>query len=164
MIKIVDASLADISVIRQLAERTWWHTYSQLLSNEQLTYMLEKIYSEESLRQVIETGSQNFIVITDNDRPVGFASYGLRPEEPTVCKLHKLYVLPETHGKGLGKRLLEEVKSRMFQSGIKLLDLNVKRDNPAKGFYEKSGFSILREEDIPFGPYLLQDYVMRISL
>jgi diamine N-acetyltransferase len=163
MIKIVDASPLDIPVIRELAERTWRPTYSQLLSSDQLDYMLAKIYSTESLKEAMETGSQNFIIITHNDRAVGFASYGVRPEEPSVYKLHKLYVLPETHGNGFGKRLIEEVKNRIVQKGVTALDLNVKRDNPAKGFYEKSGFTVLREEDIPFGPYLLEDYVMRIS-
>jgi ribosomal protein S18 acetylase RimI-like enzyme len=44
-----------------------------------------------------------------------------------------------------------------------VLDLNVNRNNQAKHFYEKIGFNVIREEDIPIGPYWMNDYVMRIE-
>jgi hypothetical protein len=40
----------------------------------------------------------------------------------------------------------------------------VNRYNNAKSFYEKMGFAIVREEDIPIGPYWMNDYVMRKAL
>ncbi len=164
MLEIVNATTRDIPLIRDLAERTWWPTYSALLSKEQLSYMLKVIYSEESLRKVMDDNSQQFILLLENGVALGFAAYGPRPEDSSVFKLHKLYLLPETQGRGLGKKLLDEVKSRTIKSGRRILDLNVKRDNPAKSFYEKCGFTVVREEDIPFGPYLLEDYIMRIEL
>jgi ribosomal protein S18 acetylase RimI-like enzyme len=41
--------------------------------------------------------------------------------------------------------------------------LNVNRYNPAKDFYEKLGFKIILEEDIPIGQYWMNDYVMRLT-
>jgi diamine N-acetyltransferase len=164
MLEIVDATPADVPAIKDMAERTWRVTYSQLLSKEQLSYMLTAIYSEEGLRRVMDNKSQQFIIIREDGASLGFAAYGPLPDDPSVFKLHKLYLLPETHGLGLGKKLLDEVKRRTVASGRKILDLNVKRDNPAKYFYEKCGFTVVREVDIPFGPYMLEDYIMRIEL
>lgn len=164
MLEIVNATGEDIPTIKDLAERTWRVTYSELLSAEQLSYMLKMIYSEESLKTVMDNNSQQFILLREDGISLGFAAYGPRPEDPSIFKLHKLYLLPETQGRGLGKKMLDEVKRRTVDSGRKILDLNVKRDNPAKSFYEKCGFRVIREEDIPFGPYMLEDYIMRIEL
>lgn len=45
--------------------------------------------------------------------------------------------------------------------GAENLDLNVNRYNKARFFYEKVGFVIIKEEDIPMGEYWMNDFVMR---
>ena len=85
-------------------------------------------------------------------------------DTPGVAKLHKLYVLPEHHGSGYGMALIDDIRNRLLKSGIYILDLNVNRYNPARGFYEKAGFRVLREEDVPIGPYWMNDFVMRLTL
>jgi diamine N-acetyltransferase len=164
MRRILHATPKDIPVIRNLAEEIWWPTYSSIISIEQIRYMLDKIYGEKELEKVIRSGSQTFIILHDQQTPQGFASYGLRAEDNKICKLHKLYVLPENHGKGYGKSLIDEVKIRASNLNAEALDLNVNRNNPAIGFYEKLGFVKIREEDVPIGPYWMNDYVMRLTL
>jgi diamine N-acetyltransferase len=164
MLKIAQASISDIPTIRDLADKTWWPTYSSLLPKEQIAFMLKAIYSAEALQKVMEEGSQTFLLLYDQGIPQGFASYGIRPENQKVSKLYKLYVLPQNQGKGYGRLLIDEVKNRLITLNIHTLDLNVKKDNPALSFYEKLGFKIIYEEEIPFGPYTLRDYVMRIEI
>lgn len=163
-VSIRDAAIPDIELIRQLAEQTWWPTYTPLLTHEQVRYMLDTIYSAETLERVMKDGSQHFIILYDDRGPQGFASYGLRSGETNVFKLHKLYVLPDNQGKGYGRSLIEEVKRRIRRQNSHTLDLNVNRFNPAKSFYEKLGFRIIREEDISIGPYWMNDYVMRLVI
>jgi diamine N-acetyltransferase len=160
---IMHASFNDVPVIRRLAEETWWPTYSPIISAEQIRYMLDTIYSVEELSRVMKNGSQTFMILTDENGPQGYASYGLRPEDREICKLHKLYILPENQGKGYGKMLVDEVIKRL-QSGVKYLELNVNRYNKAKDFYERIGFKIHREEDVSVGPYWMNDYVMRMDV
>jgi diamine N-acetyltransferase len=157
---IRNAGIADIPVIRVLAEDTWWPTYRPILADDQIRYMLDLIYSTEALTAVMTQGTQHFILLLDDQGAQGFAAYGPRPDEP-VYKLHKLYVRPGNQGKGYGRMLLEEVLQRAKNQNINTLDLNVNKYNPARSFYEKVGFSILREEDIAIGPYWMNDYVMR---
>jgi GNAT superfamily N-acetyltransferase len=164
MVNIIDATVKDIPVIKQLAEETWWPTYSPIVNKEQIRYMLDTIYSTEALQNSMQNGSQSFIMLHDENGAQGFASYGSRGDEPGVFKLHKIYIRPANHGKGYGKLLIEEVKKRMLKARCYTLDLNVNRYNPAKSFYEKIGFRIIREEDVSIGPYWMNDYVMRLEL
>jgi ribosomal protein S18 acetylase RimI-like enzyme len=164
MVQILHATQKDIPVIRNLAEEIWWPTYSSIISVEQIRYMLDLIYGEKELERVMRSGSQTFIILNDEKGAQGFASYGLRPEDSQVCKLHKLYVLPENQGKGYGKSLIDEVRIRAINLNTQALDLNVNRSNPAIGFYEKIGFVKIKEEDVAIGPYWMNDYVMRLKL
>jgi ribosomal protein S18 acetylase RimI-like enzyme len=163
MHSIRTATPADIPAIQRIAEITWWHTYADILPAAQLDYMLNAIYSTQALENCWENGSQTFILLTDEHGQQGFAAFGSKSDSPKIYKLHKLYVMPDNHGKGYGKTLIEEVKKRIIKPGENFLDLNVNRYNPAKRFYEKLGFVIIGEEDVPIGGYWMNDYVMRLT-
>jgi diamine N-acetyltransferase len=60
--------------------------------------------------------------------------------------------------------LLNEVFARAKKTGVKTIVLNVNRLNPAFAFYKKFGFEVMRQEDIPIGPYWMNDYVMKLEL
>jgi len=164
MYSIRQATTADVSTIIDIAEKTWWATYSSILENEQISFMLGEIYSFDKIHSQIENNIQTYILLEEDGRPVAFAGYSPRDENPEIYKLHKLYCLPETQGKGYGKILINDVAQRTLDAGKHTLDLNVNRHNKAKSFYEKMGFSIAHEEDIPIGQYWMNDYVMRKEL
>jgi len=161
---IRQATLNDVATIIDLAEKTWWPSYSHILEKEQISFMLNEIYSAEKITSQIETGAQTYILLIEADKPVAFAAFSPRDENPDIYKLHKLYCLPETQGKGYGKVLINEVMNKTIEAGKHTLDLNVNRYNKAKNFYEKMGFAVAYEEDIPIGPYWMNDYVMRKEL
>lgn len=164
MYTIRKADINDVETIRRIAHETWHHTYSPILEQEQLDYMLTEIYSTETLSSQIKDGSQTYLVLEEDGQPVAFAGYSPRGDDPEVYKLHKLYCLPQTQGKGYGKILINEVAAKTLEAGKQLLDLNVNRYNKAKTFYEKMGFKVIYEEDVPIGKYFMNDYVMRKEL
>lgn len=163
MILIKNATESDIPLIRSLAEKVWWPTYRKILRDEQIQFMLESIYSEKSLAEGMRNG-EVFALLHDKNGFEGFVSYAPWKETASAWKIHKLYVLPENHGSGYGRKLVQEVFSRARAAGMTSVVLNVNRYNPAFTFYKKLGFSILREEDIPIGMYWMNDYVMSIQL
>jgi GNAT superfamily N-acetyltransferase len=164
MYSIRQATIHDLDIIRQIAEDTWWATYSSILEKEQIGFMLDEIYSVEKISSQLQNDSQSYLLLIEDDKPVAFAAYSPREEDPEIYKLHKLYCLPETQGKGYGKILINEVAKKTLEAGKHTLDLNVNRYNKAKTFYEKMGFEIAYEEDIPIGIYWMNDYVMRKEL
>jgi diamine N-acetyltransferase len=162
--EVTEASEFDIPIIISIAENTWPTSYGTILTPVQIRYMLDAIYNVSDLSYVIRQGTQKFLLLKDNQTYAGFAAFGPRQEDAAIFKLFKLYVLPTYHGKGCGKLLLDEVITQIRGLSIKTLDLNVNRYNPAVDFYKKAGFTIIREEDVPIGPYWMNDYVMRMKI
>jgi len=164
MFTIRNANTSDSRSIQIIAEKTWWPTYSPILDEKQIRFMLDEIYDLKKLNEAISNGQEHFIILSDENGEQGFASYSKKNEDGSIYKLRKIYVLTENHGKGYGKALLDEVMERTTKLGAISLDLNVNRFNKAKEFYEKVGFKIIDEEDVPIGPYFMNDYVMRLDL
>ncbi len=161
MIRI--ATENDISVINKLANEIWWPAYGKILSPEQIGFMLEKIYSPESLRLQMAEGN-TFLLVEKEHFAVAFASFSCTEPEEGTFKLHKLYIHPSEQGRGTGRCLISEVENMARDKGGKTLELNVNRHNPAFHFYKKQGFSVHSEADIPFYQFFMNDYIMRKPL
>ncbi len=159
------ATPADLPTIRVIAQQTWPVTFGNILSPDQINYMLEWMYSIQSLQKQVNEWGHTFLLASLGDQAVGYASYQLNYEREKQTKLHKLYVLPETQGKGVGKRLLDKVIEIARQAGQHQLLLNVNRDNKAVPFYGKLGFTVIKEVDIPIGNgFYMRDYIMGLNL
>jgi diamine N-acetyltransferase len=157
------AKLDDLDAIRKLANEIWWHTYRNILSEEQIRFMLENIYSEASLTARFNKGME-FLLAEHDKGPLGFAEYSMTESTGKVFKIHKLYVLPSEKGKGNGTKLLQYITDQAKLQGGSLIELNVNRGNPAVNFYKKLGFEISETVDIPYYQFVLNDYVMRKKL
>ena len=155
------AAEKDIKTIQQLAQSIWPVCYADIISAEQINYMLGLIYSDEALSSQFEKGHE-FIIAEEGNKPIGFASFSKKSiDELTTFRLHKLYVLTSLHTKGIGSALLEYVCNYSMKDGAEKLELNVNKNNPAISFYTKKDFSMLREEVIDIGNgYVMDDYVM----
>ncbi|PSL30029.1 GNAT family N-acetyltransferase [Chitinophaga ginsengisoli] len=164
MYQIRTATIDDIPLIQQLTDEIWRPTYKDLMTPEQLEYMIALIYSTASLNSQMTKKQHAFLLLYDEHRPIGFASYSTT-DEPGIYKLQKIYVHGDYQGKGVGRFLLEGVIERVKAANATTLELDVKRDNKARFFYEKQGFTILKEKDTDIGNgYWMRDYVMRKPL
>ncbi|HEX8377355.1 MAG TPA: GNAT family N-acetyltransferase [Pedobacter sp.] len=163
MVFIRFASHHDIPFITELAYDIWPKTYESILSSAQITFMLNDMYSHESLLRQFKNGHLFLIALKEN-RPVGFASFSVLDSTQRVYKIHKLYLLPAVQGKRLGKQLVNFIEDDIRLKGAEVLEVNVNRNNPALNFYLKSGFEISREVDIPYHQFVINDYVMRKKL
>ena len=152
----------DFNTIRLLAEEIWPDTYSHILSQEQLRYMLDLFYHPNALRQQHTEQKHRFIIAFDEyNNACGFASFSKMPDEENRYRLHKLYVLPKLQGRGLGNAFIQQITAEIQTDKPVYLELNVNRYNKAILFHKKCGFSIIREEDIEIGNgYFMNDYVM----
>jgi diamine N-acetyltransferase len=154
----------DLLVIQKLAEETWPDTFRDILSKEQIRYMLDWMYSLKTLESQFDQGHQFYIYYEQNS-PVGFI--GVEAGNPTdkAVKIHKIYILPSTQGKGIGKHLIDFVRYKYRSEGWVHLFLNVNRFNKAVDFYKHIGFTIEYTEDIDIGEgFLMEDYVMKLNL
>lgn len=156
------ATKDDIPLLHHLAHAVWPITYKEILSRQQSNYMMNLIYSESSLQKQFDA-NHNFLIVEENKKPVAFADYSLLNDN--IYKLHKIYVLQNQQGKGIGQILIKHIIKIIKEQNATALLLNVNRNNKAKQFYERLGFKVISEEDIDIGEgYFMNDYIMRLNV
>lgn len=165
MLRIEKATVAQLSIVNELAHIIWPPTFGEILSEVQLAYMLNMMYSLEALYEQICEKKHVFLLAYWNNKPVGFASYELNYEGKSKTKLHKIYVLPTLQGKGVGKSLLLEIYRISKKHNATCVRLNVNKYNISVKKYETLGFSVVEKEVIDIGNgYVMDDYVMEKKL
>lgn len=160
--QIILATKPQLNIVQELVHKIWPAAYVEtgIISLDQMNYMLDRFYSQESLYAQQEQG-QVFLLAEEDGIFYGFAAYELNCGTPGKTKLHKIYVLPNTQGKGIGKQLLDEVIEKALAAQNHTLFLNVNKYNKAKSFYEHIGFEVIADEVIDIGQgYVMDDYVM----
>lgn len=161
MIEIVTATANDYRTIRDIAYQTWPIAYGEILSKPQLDYMLEAFYNEDVLKDSVLNKGHHFVLAKEGEDALGFASFEHKYNQKHQTKIHKIYILPQTQGKGIGKRLIDFVENVAGENHSTSLSLNVNRFNKALSFYQKMGFEITTEVNIELDHgYLMEDYVM----
>ena len=171
------ATLTDCALIRSISERTWPSTYGHIISQEQIDFMLDWMYSDESLEKQMDSGCVFYIasIKKENEQweDVGFCSVSPEEEENNSTekvegskahKLNKLYVLPSAQGTGAGKALLNKSIEVVKAAGSSSLFLQVNKLNTAYSFYLKHGF--IKEAEYKFdigNGFYMDDYVMRLN-
>ncbi|SNR37434.1 GNAT family N-acetyltransferase [Flavobacterium sp. ov086] len=165
MITISEAAISDIKQIQNIVNITWPITYGEILSKEQLDYMLGLFYSDEALTEQYNGKVQLFYMIYEEETNIGFIGIEHNYNKEAITKIHKIYLLPETQGKGIGKKVIDEIGKLASENNSAALLLNVNRFNSALGFYKKIGFEVIDEVNIEIGNgYLMEDYVMEKKL
>jgi len=161
------AQKSELYLIQKIAFETWPIAYENILSEDQLSYMLKMMYDVDILVHQQEQLSHQFILAFDESgNELGFACYSKEIDYPPTYKLHKLYILPTQQGKNVGSTLLNFVLNEIKKTEEEaLIQLNVNRQNNAVNFHLKQGFSIIKEEDNDIGEgYFMNDYVMQMDV
>ena len=105
MITIRPATEQDFPLIRRLADEVFPATYTPLLPEGQVEYMMEMMYSEEALQEQLQSGHRFFLGYVGGE-PAGYLS--IEQQGDSLFHLHKLYVLPRFQRSGLGRALFKE--------------------------------------------------------
>ena len=160
--KLIKAAEENIPLIQDLAKRSWENAYAEILSKEQMNYMIETMYSKEEIASHLENPNYHYYLVFDENANVydGFIGFENHYEENTT-KLHRIYLVPESKGKGLGKKTLEFLNEKVQESGDNRIILNVNKYNSAQKFYESQGYRIYGEGVFDIGNgYVMDDFLM----
>ena len=165
MFKIRKATLEDIEMINRLAWIVFPHTYKEILSTEQMEYMMDWMYSPENLHKQMTEDGHIYYLAFEGDEPAGYLS--IQPEGEHTYHLQKIYVIPSFQGKKLGKLLFEQAIKAIKELHPEpcQMRLNVNRQNKALTFYEKMGMKKVDEGDFHIGNgYYMNDYIMGLDI
>lgn len=163
--QILPAGEEHRPAIQQLAGVIWRACYPGIITNEQIDYMLAWMYSLDALRAEMRSQGIRYDRLLVDGKMAGFASYG-PTDNPGVIKLHKLYVLRELQGRGLGSLLLQHCERAAHKLGAHRLILAVnKRNTKAIASYRRNGFTVADSvvTDIG-GGFVMDDHIMAKEL
>lgn len=156
---IREMSVADIPVVRELAERIWRRHYvPEIVTAEQIEYMLPRIYSDEAITRNIREKQQRFWLLYEEGTLLGYTA--VEPVSKGAWFIDKLYIDMNTQRKGLGSTLLEHIVRELRPVA---LHLRVNRKNfKAINFYFKHGFFIESLDVLDIGGgYVMDDFLMK---
>ncbi len=157
MIHLKVAEEKDLTTISKLAKVIWNDHYVPFIGQQQVDYMLSKIYNYESLIEQLNQQKHVFYLIEKDNIDVGFLS--VSSQNKCDYFLHKFYIDQQKSNAGIGTKALNLL---IQQINSKSLMLTVNRQNfKSINFYFKNGFKIDRVEDFDIGDgYEMNDFVM----
>ena len=165
MFTIRKATTEDCALIRKLAQQVFPNTYRDILTPEQIDYMMEWMYSEKNIRKQMEEEGHVYLLAYEECEAAGYVS--VRPEGKDLFHLEKIYVLPSFQGAHCGRFLFHEAIRYIKEQHPEpcQMELNVNRHNKALHFYEHMGMKKVREGDFPIGNgFYMNDYIMGITI
>ena len=165
MFTIRKATTDDIPLIHQMAKDVFPATYGDILSIEQLDYMMIWMYSPSSLRKQMEEDGHLYYIAYQEKVAAGYLS--IQQEGDHLFHLQKIYVLPRFQGCHLGKQLFAQAIKAIKEIHPEPCEmhLNVNRNNKALQFYEHLGMRKIEEGDFAIGNgYYMNDYIMGLSI
>lgn len=161
------AQLHELPILEGLARQIWPSTYAHIISQAQIDFMLDWMYSFAALKQQQEEGHE-FYIIGNEGTDIGFLALEWVHDTQSgsvQLKINKLYVLPVFQGKGIGRALIEKAMARASETQCEAIFLQVNKANEAKNFYLKLGFHIREEAVFDIGNgFIMDDYIMALAL
>ena len=154
----------DLEILRAIAFQVWPATFADILSPEQIAYMMQMMYAPEVLSAEL-SANMHFEIICIDGVPSGYIAYSSTQTEG-IAKLHKLYLHQDLHHLGIGQQMLNHVQDQCRKMNFKKVRLNVNKNNHrAIKAYQRNGFITIHAECNPIGSgFFMDDYVMEKTL
>jgi len=161
VISIRKATTEETPIITTLAQRIWREHYYPMVGEAQVEYMLDRYYTDASLRTQMEDG-QVFWLPELNGEVIGYVA--ISPKGPGEYFLNKFYIDNQKRGLGFGKVILERVLAQY--PDLRELRLTVNRQNyKTINYYFRVGFTIEACFDFDIGNgYVMNDFKMVLKL
>ncbi|HRK75023.1 MAG TPA: GNAT family N-acetyltransferase, partial [Rhodothermales bacterium] len=130
------------------AKQAYIASYSHLWTPENLQHYLNLEYSHERIARFFDHPNQSLWWALLQNQPVGYAiaaaKSSLGPIHHKAAFLHRLYLLPQAQGKGIGQALCQHAEHFARTTGETEIWLYCMALAPAVQFYAKNGYHTIR--------------------
>jgi GNAT superfamily N-acetyltransferase len=164
--------LKDQKVLYRLMDEIYRHSYRHIWKDEGDWY-LDLIYNPETLNKELGRKRNHYFFVDLDGRKIGILKYDFpfSPREieiPNAMKLHRLYLHPDFHGKGIAPLLVDHCEKVAKANNLESIWLEAMECQPQAGrFYEKMGFTSILSYQLNF-EVMLSEYrgikIMKKSL
>jgi len=145
-ITINKANLTDLEIIQSLGRETFYETFAQHNSEEEMQNYLNKSFALEKLTSELNNPDSQFFIAWEEDLPVGYLKVNTGQaqtelQDENSLEIERIYVKSSHHGKKVGQVLYEKALEIAQEEEKKNLWLGVWEENlRAVNFYKKNGF------------------------
>lgn len=161
---------SDASLLADLGRQTFYETFRQYHTEEDMQLYLEKAYNEELIAENLRNPQIHYaLLIAEDGAAIGYVKLLLDAAHAKLTgrqiELEKIYVLKDRIGSGAGRMLMEYAVAYSRQHQYDVLFLGVWEENErAVHFYKKAGFAIFDTRTFQLGKTLCDDYLMKLEL
>lgn len=146
-INIRKISVADVEQLSALARQTFYDTFKDTCTAEDMEMFLQQYYNIGQLSAELNNPLTYCFFVEVDDKPVAYLhfmeDYNSLPlmKKWKALELKRIYVLKEFHGKGIAQKLMDYFLEYATQNNYEVVWLSVWEHNlRAQKFYEKYGF------------------------
>jgi ribosomal protein S18 acetylase RimI-like enzyme len=166
-ITIKKAFLEDLETLQNVGRETFYETFAQYNSEDEMQKYLDKSFASEKLTKELNTIDSHFFIAWENENPIGYLKVNsgkaqTELQNETSLEIERIYVKSEYHGKKVGQILYDKALEIAVQEKKKYLWLGVWEENiRAVNFYKKNGFVEFDKHIFKLGNEEQTDLMMR---
>ena len=168
--KIKKCSLDDILDLQKIYRQTFFETFSEQNSEENMRIFLDKAYNEEKLKSEIEDKESETFLAVENQKILGVLKINTGNAETesgleNSLEIQRIYILKESKGLGIGTVFMNLAEKKARELGVSFIWLGVWEKNfPAQKFYTDKGFRRFSEHAFVLGDDIQTDFLMKKEL
>ena len=169
-ISIIKANLQDIEKLQKIGRQTFFETFSESNSEENMQNYLDEGFSIEKLTtELTDTNAEFYFAILDEEvigyLKLNFGDSQTELKDNKALEIERIYVSKEFHGKSVGQLLYDKAIEVAKQKNANYVWLGVWEENPrAISFYKKNGFVEFDKHIFKLGNDEQIDIMMKLNL
>lgn len=143
---IKQCGLEDIEKIKYVGEKTFYETFSDQNTEEDMHNYLKENFSYEQIESEMKNGESKFYIAENNGEVAAYMKINFDKAQTEIghkntLEVQRIYALKEYQGKHIGKSLIEKAIELGKENKINNIWLGVWEHNlSAIKFYKKQGF------------------------
>jgi diamine N-acetyltransferase len=169
-LEIKKVSHEDLAMLQEIGRSTFYETFADSNSEENMTNYLAEGFSIEKLRSELNDENNKFYFGILDQEIVAYLklNFGLAQTElqaNNALEIERIYVLNAFQGKKIGQMLYEKAMQIAKKAKAEYIWLGVWEQNPkAIQFYKKNGFVEFDKHIFKLGDDLQTDIMMKLKL
>lgn len=169
-IDIEKITINDINQLQQIGRQTFFETFSESNSEENMNSYLENGFSTEKIKTELNDENSEFYFAKINNKIAGYLKLNFGQSQTELkddkaLEIERIYVLKEFHGKKFGQLLYDKVVKIAKHKNISYIWLGVWEENlQAINFYKRNGFIEFDKHIFKLGEDKQTDIMMKLIL
>ena len=169
-IRIIKADLQDAEKLQKIGKQTFFETFYESNSDENMQkYLIEGFSIEKLTTELTDTNAEFYFAVFDEEvigyLKLNFGDSQTELKDNKALEIERIYVSKEFHGKSIGQLLYDKAIEVANQKNADYVWLGVWEENPrAISFYKKNGFVEFDKHIFRLGDDEQTDIMMKLNL